>query len=87
MRESDASTGAPTLRYAQPPDLGPSCRPVPRVNLLNTRDERVGEFDGVLLSAMSDNPRYLVLQRGGSAGCTAIHMSRLAESVKVKEGR
>ena len=67
MRESESSDGA-SLRYAQPPDLGPSCRPVPRVDILNTRDQRVGEFDGVLLSATSDNPLYLVLQRGRSAG-------------------
>jgi hypothetical protein len=38
------------------------------VDVLNTRDERVGEFDGVLLSATSDNPLYLVLKRAGSAG-------------------
>lgn len=49
------------LRYAQPPDLGPTCRPLPRVDVLTTQDERVGEFDGVLLSATSDDPLYLVL--------------------------
>lgn len=67
MQESQSSDG-PSLRYAQPPDLGPSCRPVPRVDVLNTRDQRVGEFDGVLLSATSDNPLYLVLERAGSGG-------------------
>jgi hypothetical protein len=67
MRESESSDGA-SLRYAQPPDLGPSCRPVPRVAVLNTRDQRVGEFDGVLLAATSDSPLYLVLLLAGSAG-------------------
>ena len=52
-----------SLRYAQPPDLGPACRPVPRVDILDTRDEHVGEFDGVLLSAESDKPLFLVFQR------------------------
>jgi hypothetical protein len=51
-----------SLRYAQPPNLEPACRPLPRVDILNTRVERVGEFDGLLLSATSDNPLYLVLQ-------------------------
>ena len=51
-----------SLRYAQPPDLGPAGRYIPRVGILNTRDERVGAFDGVLLSATSDNPLFLVLQ-------------------------
>jgi hypothetical protein len=32
------------------------------VDILNTRVERVGQFDGVLLSASSDNPLFLVLQ-------------------------
>lgn len=59
---------AAPLRYAQPPDLGPSCRPFPRVDVLNTRDQRVGTFDGLLLSSTSDSPRYLVLERGGSGG-------------------
>ena len=68
MRESESSAGAPPLRYAQPPDLGPSCRRIPRVDVLNTRDQRVGTFDGLLLSATSDSPLYLVLQRGGSGG-------------------
>ena len=53
-----------SLRYAQPPELGPACRPLTRVDILNTRDERIGEFDGLLLSADSDNPLYLVLQLG-----------------------
>ncbi len=51
------------LRYARPPDLGPACRSLPRIDVLNTRDERVGQFDGLLLSATSDDPRYLVLHR------------------------
>ena len=68
MRETESPAGASPLRYARPPDLGPACRPLPRVDVLNTRDERVGEFDGVLLSATSDSPLYLVLQRGGSGG-------------------
>jgi len=68
MGESESSTGVSPLRYAQPPDLGPSCRPVPRVDVLNTRDQRVGAFDGLLLSATSDSPLYLVLQRGDSDG-------------------
>jgi hypothetical protein len=68
MRESESPAGAAPLRYAQPPDLGPSCRPLARVDVLNTRDERVGAFDGLLLSATSDSPLYLVLQRGGSDG-------------------
>ena len=63
MPEPEASRSAAPLRYAQPPDLGPSCRPVPRVDVLNTRDQRVGAFDGLLLSATSDSPLFLVLQR------------------------
>ena len=71
MRESESPAGASPLRYAHSPDLGPSCRPLPRVhilNILNTRDERVGAFDGLLLSSTSDSPLYLVLQRGSSDG-------------------
>ncbi len=68
MPEPDGSRGAAPLRYAQPPDLGPSCRPVPRVDVLNTRDQRVGAFDGVLLSATSDSPLFLVLQGGDADG-------------------
>jgi hypothetical protein len=68
MQESDSPAGGSPLRYAQPPDLGPSCRPFPRVDVMNTGDERLGAFDGLLLSAPSDSPVYLVLQRGGSAG-------------------
>lgn len=67
MRASESSAG-PSLRYAQPPDLGPSCLPLPRVDVLNTRDDRVGTFDGVLLAAHSDSPLYMVLQRNGSDG-------------------
>ena len=67
MREPESSDG-PSLRYAQPPDLGPSCRPLPRVDVLNTRDDRVGTFDGVLLAARSDSPLYMVLQRSGPDG-------------------
>lgn len=67
MRESESPADVSPLRYAQPPDLGPSCRPLLRVDVLNTRDERVGSFDGLLLSATSDSPLYLVLQRGGSS--------------------
>ncbi len=67
MRDHEPATGgAPlhaSLRYAQPPDLGPACRPLPRVDIVNTRDERVGVFDGILLSATSDNPLFLVFQR------------------------
>ncbi len=62
MPEYDSTADQPSLRYAQPPDLGPSCRQVPRVDVLNTRDERVGAFDGLLLSGESDMPLYLVLQ-------------------------
>ena len=40
MRESESPAGASPLRYGQPPDLGPSCRPLPRVEVLNTRDIR-----------------------------------------------
>lgn len=68
MGESESPAGASPLRYAQPPDLGPACRPLPRVDVLNTRDQRVGQFDGLLLSATSDSPLYLVLQRGGDKG-------------------
>ena len=66
MRDAEPPTGSEflraSLRYAQPPNLGPACRPLPRVDILNTRDERVGEFDGLLLSATSDNPLYLVFR-------------------------
>jgi hypothetical protein len=61
--------GAPLqtpLRYARPPDLGPACRALPRVDILNTRDEHVGVFDGILLSADSDKPLFLVFQRQGT---------------------
>ncbi len=68
MQESASPAGTSPLRYAQPPELGPSCRPLPRVDVLNTRDERVGEFDGLLLSAASDSPRFLVLERGDAGG-------------------
>jgi hypothetical protein len=68
MRESKLQADASPLRYAQPPDLGPSCRPVPRVDVLNTRDQRVGAFDGLLLSSTSDSPLYLVLQPDRSDG-------------------
>jgi hypothetical protein len=64
MPASEGSRSAAPLRYAQPPDLGPSCRPVPRVGVLKTRDERVRAFDGLLLSATSDSPLFLVLRRG-----------------------
>jgi hypothetical protein len=47
MRASESSETA-SLRYAQAPELGPSCRPVPRVEVLNTRDER-DSFDGAAL--------------------------------------
>ncbi len=67
MRASESSAG-PSLRCAQPPDLGPSCRPLPRVDVLNTRDDRVGTFDGLLLAAHSDSPLYMVLRRNGSDG-------------------
>ncbi len=67
MPESELSDGPP-LRYAQPPDLGPSCRPLPRVDVLNIRDDRVGTFDGLLLAARSDSSLYMVLQRNGSDG-------------------
>ncbi len=67
MRDHEPQPGGEplhtSLRYAQPPDLGPACRPLPRVDILNTRDERVGVFDGILLSATSDKPLFLVLQR------------------------
>jgi hypothetical protein len=63
MRKSESAADESPLRYAQPPDLGPSCRPVPRVDVLNTRDQRVGTFDGLLLSAASDDPLFLVLRR------------------------
>jgi len=63
MRDSEPTAGTSPLRYAQPPNLGPECRSLPPVDVLNTRDERVGRFDGLLLSATSDNPRYLVLRR------------------------
>lgn len=53
------------LRYVRSPDLGPSCRAVPRVDVLNTRDQRVGAFDGLLVSTASDDPRYFVLERDG----------------------
>jgi hypothetical protein len=36
---------------------------LPPVAILNTRDERVGRFDGLLLSATSHNPRYVVIRR------------------------
>lgn len=62
MPNSESAADAAPLRYAQPPDLGPSCRPVPRVDVLNTQDERVGTFDGLLLAATSNAPLYLVLQ-------------------------
>jgi|SRR5687767_4967610 len=68
MRETESPAVPPSLRYARPPDLGPACRRLPRVDVLNTRDERVGAFDGVLLSATSDQPLYLVLHRRGSDG-------------------
>jgi hypothetical protein len=68
MRETESPAIPPSLRYARPPDLGTACRRLPRVDVMNTRDERVGEFDGVLLSATSDRPLYLVLRRGGSDG-------------------
>lgn len=68
MPESASPVDASPLRYAEPPELGPACRPLPRVDVLNTRDERVGEFSGLLLSATSDTPLYLVLQRGDGAG-------------------
>jgi hypothetical protein len=72
MRDHESPAGAEpfraSLRYAQPPDLGPACRRVPRVDILNTRDERVGEFDGVLLSAASDDPRFLVFRGSQTAG-------------------
>jgi hypothetical protein len=68
MAESDGTRSAAPLRYAQPPDLGPSCRPVPRVDVLNTRDQRVGVFDGLLLSAISDSPLFLVLLGGDADG-------------------
>jgi len=32
------------------------------VDILNTRDERVGVFDGIFLSATSDTPLFLVFQ-------------------------
>ena len=67
MRASESSAG-PSLRFAQPPDLGPSCRPLPPVDVLNTRDDRVGTFDGLLLAAHSDSPLYMVLRRNGSDG-------------------
>jgi hypothetical protein len=54
------------LRYVRSPDLGPTCRAVPRVDVLNTRDERVGAFDGLLVSTSSDDPRYFVLERDGA---------------------
>jgi hypothetical protein len=57
-----------TLRYARPPDLGPACRPLPRVDVLNTRDDRVGTLDGLLLASDSDQPLYLVLERANPAG-------------------
>jgi hypothetical protein len=41
---------------------------VPRVDVLTTRDRRVGTFDGLLLSAGSDSPLYLVLQRSDAGG-------------------
>jgi ribosomal protein L19 len=41
---------------------------VPRVDVLNTRDERVGTFDGLLLSARSDSPLFLVLRRSHGDG-------------------
>jgi hypothetical protein len=67
MRDHEPPAGGESLhaslRYAQPPDLGPACRSLPRVDILNTRDERVGVFDGILLSATSDNPLFLVFQR------------------------
>src|SRR5690606_22342421 len=62
MQDPGPAPSAP-LRYAQPPDLGPECRSLPPVDVLNLRDERVGQFDGLLLSAASDEPRYLVLRR------------------------
>jgi hypothetical protein len=70
MHDSEPPTGGdplhPSLRYARPPDLGPACRSLPPVDILNTRDERVGQFDGLLLSTVSDDPRYLVLHRDGT---------------------
>jgi hypothetical protein len=41
---------------------------VPRVDVLTTGDRRVGTFDGLLLSAGSDSPLYLVLQRSDAGG-------------------
>lgn len=67
MPRSDANLHA-RLRYAQPPDLGPACRSVPRVDVLTTQDERVGVFDGLLLSPESNAPRYLVFRQGGDDG-------------------
>lgn len=68
MPDSELHADVSPLRYAQPPDLGPLCRSLPRVDVLDTRDQRVGAFDGLLLSAASDKPRYLVLQRADPDG-------------------
>lgn len=55
----------PRLRFAKPPDLGNACRPLDRVEVLDTEDQRVGTFDGLVLETASDRPLYLVIQEAG----------------------
>ena len=68
MRESESPADVSPLRYAQPPNLGPSCRPLPRVGVLNTGTNASGDSMGCCsCRPRRDSPLYLVLQRGGSS--------------------